>query len=140
MRFPALPVHSLEDVTLNFDRLQSTGTDKIGGTTVPLTSAVWVTPTLINSFVAGGSSTPQYMKDPLGFVHLRGSVTTGASGTVAYVLPLGFRPGIGDYYVSLQSGGAAGAYVNVDTAGNVIVTYTGGIQVWFTNIHFLAEN
>jgi hypothetical protein len=51
----------------------------------------WITPTLINSWASAGAGTPQYMRDALGFVHFKGSLTGGTSNTNAFVLPPGFR-------------------------------------------------
>lgn len=114
-----------------------TAITKINGVTVPLTTSAWIAPSPINSWVT--SSTVGYLKDPLGFVRLRGSMQTGTSGTTAFTLPAGFRPGVADFWPALQSGGVAGAYVHVDTTGNVAPTYTGA-PVWLNAVSFLAEN
>lgn len=34
----------------------------------------------------------QYMKDQMGFVHIRGRIKSGSSGTAAFILPSGYRP------------------------------------------------
>jgi hypothetical protein len=78
------------------------------------------------------------MKDPLGIVHLQGNAVGGASGTVAFVLPARFRPGITDFYPLLQGGGVAGSFVNIATNGAVTVTAAG--SVFFNGLTFLAEN
>ena len=54
----------------------------------------WITPTLLNAWVnfAPTSVACQYMKDSMGFVHLRGLVKSGGINTVIYTLPLGYRP------------------------------------------------
>jgi len=53
----------------------------------------WIVPTLVNSWVnySTTNSTVAYMKDTLGFVHLKGVVKSGTSGTV-FTLPVGYRP------------------------------------------------
>lgn len=59
----------------------------------------WITPTLINGWIpystgAGfGYPSAQYMKDPQGFIYLRGLVKKGAPPqSVIFYLPAGYRP------------------------------------------------
>lgn len=55
----------------------------------------WTVPTLLNSWenFPGGVFAPAgYYKDALGLVHLRGYVGRGKSGSIAFVLPTGYRP------------------------------------------------
>jgi hypothetical protein len=53
----------------------------------------WIQPTLLNGWVNfGQDDTPvEYMKDSLGFVHLRGTVRGGTLGSAICNLPVGFR-------------------------------------------------
>ncbi|WP_109507363.1 hypothetical protein [Nocardioides speluncae] len=48
----------------------------------------------ISGLYTAGSPTPQYRKDPVGNVHLRGqiNVNTAADGDTAFTLPTGYRP------------------------------------------------
>lgn len=101
-----------------------------------LPSLGWQTPT----FSGAWSGTAQYLKDPLGVVHLRGQANNGTSATTAFTLAAGFRPGITDYYPCLQQAGAAGSYVLISTAGVVTPTYSSGTGVYLNGISFLAEN
>lgn len=126
MKLPVQLVESFDDDQQNFEALQNL-----------LTISAWTTATLINSWAAG--SPVQYVKDALGFVHLRGNLGTGTTGTVAFVLPVGFRPGVSDFYPALQSSGLADSYVNIATSGNVTPTY-GGSTIFLNNLSFLAEN
>jgi hypothetical protein len=115
---------------------------KINGTPVPLTGSAWIVPTLLNSWVAT-SSAVGYMKDPLGLVHLRGRVTAGASGTVLFNLPAGFRPGNGnDTYPAASFNGttAASAFVYIPTTTVNLYYSAGGGDVGISGISFLAEN
>ena len=59
-----------------------------------LTVEDWNAPSLINSWVnyGGAYDTAGYYIDPYGVVHLKGALKTGTSGTVAFVLPTGYRP------------------------------------------------
>ena len=54
----------------------------------------WIAPTLINGWTNLGGSYPTaaYMKDAMGFVHLKGMVKGGANQTIIFVLPVGYRP------------------------------------------------
>lgn len=113
-------------------------------------SAAWVAPTLLNSWVntTVGPGTPAgYLKDPFGFVHLRGRLSGGASGTAAFDLPAGFLPAafsLSDLYpLGVWNGGAAmsGGVVQI-VAGSVNVYVPGGAftEIGLGSITFLAEN
>lgn len=55
----------------------------------------WITPTLAGTWADYGSgyAACQYMKDALGFVHIKGLVTGGAAPpTTIFTLPAGYRP------------------------------------------------
>lgn len=143
MKFRALPVTSLEDATIDFEQIQAQGVDRIGGTSVPLKSP-WTTPTLINSWTTRAGDPAGYFKDPLGFVHLRGRYTNGATGTTAFTLPAGFRPGnTSDLYSAGGYNGttAVSTFVVVNSTGNVDLFYAAGAtDVGLGGITFLAEN
>ena len=52
----------------------------------------WITPTLLNGWVeADASEAPRYMKDTLGFVHLKGRVKSGSNSSTIFTLPSGYR-------------------------------------------------
>lgn len=56
-----------------------------------------------------------FRKDPLGKVQLRGLVKTGASGTVAFTLPVGYRPPASMVFTCWASGSVlATVQINVD--------------------------
>lgn len=106
------------------------------------TPASWIAPTLINSWVnnGGGFETVGYLKDALGFVHLRGVITTGLTSTIAFVLPAGYRPGATTFSAVAIGSGAAGQ-VQVDASGNVTPFHSGGAtSVGLSGTTFLAEN
>ena len=55
----------------------------------------WITPTLENGWIPFALpvyNTFQYMKDEMGFVHIRGLIREGIAGVI-YTLPKGYRPG-----------------------------------------------
>lgn len=83
----------------------------------------WKTPTFINSWAEKtGGFIVRYMKDASGQVKLRGIVDSGSANTVAFVLPVGYRPTTNSlFFPSYQS--ASIGKISVDTDGNVkIVT------------------
>ncbi|GAA4865074.1 hypothetical protein GCM10023310_50720 [Paenibacillus vulneris] len=50
----------------------------------------WITPTLLNGWSV--ETSVGYMKDELGYVHLKGRVTGGPENTDIFILPSGYRP------------------------------------------------
>jgi hypothetical protein len=66
-----------------------------------------------------GAQVGEYRKDPFGNVVLRGAVKGGASGSVAFVLPVGYRPraGVKPVLPSVANGGMAN--INITAAGEV---------------------
>lgn len=120
----------------------TTHTTEINGIPVPLTSSAWHTPTLINSWtnLGSGFQSAGYLKDPIGFVHLKGLITGGATNTVAFVLPTGYRPGATTFGAAV-AGGPAAADTQIDTSGNVTIGWAGSIgDVGLSYVTFLAEN
>lgn len=103
----------------------------------------WVTPTLINSWSNFGSGyeTAAYLKDILGFVHLKGVITGGASTSVAFVLPAGYRPGAMGIYAT-GPGANVLSCVTITAGGSVEPTLIGssGAVPSMSGITFLAEN
>lgn len=106
----------------------------------------WTTPTLLNSWTARGGDPAGYLKDPMGFVHLRGRLTGGGSGTAAFVLPVGYRPGNNDdlYAAAAYAGGTAavGAFADIVASNGTVNPYyaAGTTDVGLGGITFLAEN
>lgn len=111
----------------------------------PSLVGTWTAPTLLNSWAnaGGGGATAGYIKDVLGFVHLRGRISGGANSTVAFALPAGFRPGSVDFYPAGGYDGtrAVAGLIQIDTAGNVTVLFAStATQVGLGGITLLAEN
>ena len=79
--------------------------------------------------------TAAFYKDPFQMVRLRGVINTGTSGTVAFTLSEGYRPPATLYFPALQTGGTAGAYVEIQSDGDVIPVYTGA-EIHLNNISF----
>jgi hypothetical protein len=102
---------------------------------MPLTGSAWIAPTLINSWVnaGGGFETAGYLKDPFGFVHIKGVISGGAATTVAFVLPTGYRPG-----AKTDHALAGGGQFQLDTSGNAVIA--GTTAAGLSGVTFLAEN
>ena len=81
----------------------------------------WTDATLVNWWTWFGQPTavPGYYLDPAGVVRLRGSIAGGVSGRVAFVLPVGLRPGAAISMAVPTNNGTTGIVV-VTTDGQVI--------------------
>lgn len=68
-----------------------------------------------------------YLKDPLGFVRLRGmpKVTTGTLTTTIFTLPAGYRPSASIQF-PLRMGTGALSYLEIRTDGTVHYAGSGG--------------
>lgn len=115
----------LSDVQRQFARLQA-------ALTVPYTPVTSFEHSWVN--LGGGFEEAAYLKDALGFVHLKGVVKGGLTETVIFTLPVGFRPGAAGLYT------AAHGEVAVFTGGGVQANITSvGAPVNLSGITFLAE-
>ena len=102
--------------------------------------------TFSNSWAnVGGASDPPaaFMKDKMGFVHLIGRIDTGTTGTVAFTLPVGYRPAYHNVQiVSNNNGGPGpgGATVRIDltTNGNVTPYFSAGTDMRLDGVIFRA--
>lgn len=76
-----------------------------------------------NSWTNYGFGYPDaaYWRDPHGFVHLRGLIKSGVSGTIAFNLPAGFRHGYPNMHFAVNSGGAF-ASGGITSTGAVTLT------------------
>jgi hypothetical protein len=111
----------------------------------PLLGSAWIAPTLLNSWTnfGGGYQTVGYLKDPMGFVHLKGVLLggSGASNTTVFTLPTGYRPGAHTHGAGGDAGvGGNVVDVQVDTSGNLTIIYGAGANPGISYIAFLAEN
>ena len=102
----------------------------VGGAGEPVFTNSWVNYDTSTYHAAG------FCKDVLGFVHVRGLIKSGASTSIAFTLPVGYRP-------SKQMGFAAlspsFAQVVVSASGTVILTGADvGTYSYLDVIHFYA--
>lgn len=114
--------------------------------TVIGSTSAWIAPTLLNSWANTPGLVPAgFMKDSLGFVHLRGRLGGGTSGTMAFVLPAGYRPGPAGSAGTYPAGGfdsttPVAAGVAIDDTGDVDIFYaSGATDVGIGSISFFAE-
>lgn len=108
-----------------------------------ITNTPWQLATLQNSWVvfSSGFYSPAFMKDAMGFVHLRGIAKSGTIGSnPIFTLPPGFRPGNNIHVMAASnvSGGSIGV-VQVAPNGAVIAPNGNNAYVSFDNIIFMAE-
>lgn len=92
----------------------------------------WTAMTLSNSWVdfGAGYQGAEYMKDRMGFVHLRGLVKNGSSGGAAITtLPSGYRPSAIELHASASN--ALFCLIEVTAAGVVTCT-AGGDTTWIS--------
>ena len=99
----------------------------------------WLTPALLNAWVNFGSglATCQYMKDSMGFVHLKGLVKNGVIGTVLFTLPVGYRPAETQHF-GTASDNAYGQTVIYNT-GDIFLDRGTNVWVTISGVTFKAE-
>ena len=108
------------------------------------TQPAWIVPTLINNWSNYGSplAIAGYMKDSLGFVHIKGFVRNGimVDGTTLFVLPAGYRPSEQNFFVNYSNLNTDITPVNIciDASGNVIA-YSNAKANICLEISFKAE-
>jgi hypothetical protein len=82
----------------------------------------WSAPTLVNGWVNfGGVQAAGYMKDRMGFVHLRGNIKNGGTtvGTILFTLPAGYRPAANEIFVVGTNTTETFQAIAIDPSGNV---------------------
>lgn len=89
----------------------------------------WQYPTFTNSWVNYDTTytLASYIKDPLSWIHIRGLVKSGTSGTSVFTLPSGYRPSRALRVPSIAN--AAYGYIDIGTDGTVVAT---GNNAWFS--------
>lgn len=98
----------------------------VGAASEPPFQNSWTTP--------GGQAGLMFRKDPFGVVHIFGVATGGATGSVAFTLPVGYRPLVGSnttVYDVLLDSGVAGGYVGIDkSTGNVTLNRGSSVSIY----------
>jgi hypothetical protein len=91
-----------------------------------------------NGWGPGSVAAPQFGTDPLGFVHLRGTVAGGTDNQAAFTLPAGSRPAaIRDF--ATTSGFSIECTIEVNPSGAVTSTGCNNLFVSLDPIAFQAE-
>lgn len=103
----------------------------------------WVEPALSNGWtnLGAGFSSVAYLKDGLGYVHLRGVIKGGTAtiGTGLLTLPAGFRPATHEMFVCAD-GNESGRRVDVESGGVVrLGTSVNNLHLSLCGITFKAE-
>lgn len=111
----------------------------VNGNVSPVAEQSWQTPTMTNSWVSfGGSFGPvAYMKDSMGFVHLRGLIKSGTMNAAAFMLPAGYRPVATCDFIVLSNSGIGA--IEVNTPGDVVPVIGSNVYVSMDGITFRAE-
>jgi hypothetical protein len=111
-----------------YDSVSATDVFQLDLSTGAITQSAWVamTGSYTNSWVdfGGGYMAGAYMKDLMGFVHLRGLIKSGTMSTSAFTLPAGFRPSA----VVLMACASAGAYGQLEVGTGGTITPTVGLN------------
>lgn len=94
-----------------------------------------------NSWVnfGGSEDNAAYWRTSSGLVLLRGVIKLGGIGTVAFTLPVGFRPGGTRRYAAISAGAVSG-YITVTANGQVTISGGTNTYVDLAPVIFRAEN
>lgn len=110
----------------------------------------WINMQLLNGWLnydsglsIGGSGRVCQYRKLNGVVHFRGYMRTGAMGTIAWNIPVGFRPGVqttNELDLPVVSNSAFGDII-INATGNTI-TPNSGSNAWINigNLHWIAES
>ena len=100
-------------------------------------------PTFDNSWDNVGTpyANAAFYKDLFGVVRLQGRIDTGATGTVAFTLPAGYRPSDELAFTVHNTAGGPGpggasVWVKVEANGDVTPNYSAGADVGLDQISF----
>ena len=84
----------------------------VGGTSEPIFQ---------NSWANRAGYTTNFYKDNFGIVRLNGIIEGGTAGTVAFTLPVGYRPPAWAIFVAPNGPNTAISYISIATDGRVII-------------------
>jgi hypothetical protein len=119
-------------------------TAKVSASTIDFSSLIvaqqaWQIPTLLNGWTNYGSGYEdvKYMKDLLGFVHLKGFVKSGSGQII--LLPVGYRPAAHTYIATVSSP-AVFAGIEIRSTGEVNQVAGNNTYMSLGHSVFRAEN
>lgn len=102
-----------------------------------LTGEAWITPTLGNGWTQFNAYTlVGYMKDALGFVHLRGAIKDGTLSTTVFTLPGGYRPASS---IGFATNSATTSSITISGAGALSPSAGSTTCIYLDGITFRAE-
>lgn len=103
----------------------------------------WTTASLVNSWENFGSgfANAEYMKDSLGFVHLRGFVKSGTVGATIFTLPSGYRTASVVTFATVCNNGSSDVLgrIQIDSVGKVELSSGSNNYVSLSGISFYAD-
>lgn len=106
-------------------------------------TVVWITPALLNGWTlsSNGVFPARYCKDGVGIVHVNGIVTGGATETVVFRLPAGYRPKttIRTPTIIMSGTNVFIAYLDIKASGDVIAVFPTQSTHLSLQMSFLAE-
>ena len=100
------------------------------------TQEAWITPTLLNGWTATSGFSIGYMKDTLGFVHIRGAVTGGNVGLSILQLPVGYRPPQTTSFATTANG--LFGRLMIDIGGNLFLLTGSNTNVYLDCIIYMG--
>ena len=98
----------------------------------------WITPTLLNGWVEQSGYPVRYMKDEMGFVHLKGLVSGVTLNTTAFILPVGYRHTSGHLHFPLMSNNVFGG-LHIGSNGVTTINVGDIAKVSLNGLTFRAE-
>ena len=84
----------------------------------------YIVPTFINSWTSYADTGVAYRKDEFGRIFLKGSVGGGSNGSIAFVLPVGYRPTSTRYFTCYTGGSVIGKLTIMPDGSVTIGAYT----------------
>lgn len=103
----------------------------------------WIFPTLLNGWVlsSNGGFPTQYFKDDNGIVYINGIVNGGATDTIIFTLPIGFRPKTTHRISVVMNSGTvySVAIMDIRPNGNISVAFSGTVAHVPLHCSFPAE-
>jgi hypothetical protein len=139
-------VFNKENGPINLDTNGSTRMTIKGDGDITIANTIlqqaFIAPTLLNSWVNFGSGYQEvgYMKDSMGFVHIRGMIKSGTLSANIFILPAGYRPNLHILQVGSRDVGGTEDAANFQILSDGSVMATTGSTSWtsFGNISFKA--
>lgn len=97
-----------------------------------------VEPSFLNNWVnwGGNNVTLGFLKDPMGFVHIKGLIKNGTINTAVFLLPVNYRPVKYEEFVCNTSSGLGA--IGVDEDGSVLAWVSTNASVTIGGITFKA--